>query len=189
MCWFGNPLPSKVWRVGALNLGGYEVVSHSAGQGRTILASWRPSRFARASRYCSNILILLEWLLPFSELSSYSDEDLGDSELECSSLLVFIGDELSRSFRLPLHFLEGVLTFDLFFSFSSCDNICLRVLIDSCWGQIISSCSLWNRACSSNWLATSSGVLASKHRWFSLNWNSKTRIQWGRSTHHSPQFP
>jgi len=37
-------------------------------------------------------------------LSSSSDEDFGGSELECSSLSVFVEDELSPSFLLSLNF-------------------------------------------------------------------------------------
>jgi len=64
------------------------------------------------------------------------------------------------SFRLSLNFLERVLAFSFFFFLSSCDSICLRVSIDSCYARIISSCSLWTRAWSSNCPTTSSGVPA-----------------------------
>ena len=37
MCWFGDPLPSKAYRVGALNLGGYGTRSQSARYGRPLL--------------------------------------------------------------------------------------------------------------------------------------------------------
>ena len=60
------------------------------------------------------LLILLEWLLSFSELSSSSDEDLGGLELEYSSLSVFEVDKNSFSFCLPLDFLEGLLSFSFF---------------------------------------------------------------------------
>ena len=61
----------------------------------------KTASLARSSRSCSNLLILLEWLLPFSELSTFSDEDLGGSELEYFSLSVFAKDELFPSFFFP----------------------------------------------------------------------------------------
>ena len=45
-----------------------------------------------------------------------------------------------------------------FFFLSSYASIYLKVSIDSFWAWIISNCSLWTWACSSNRLATSSGV-------------------------------
>jgi len=69
-------------------------------------------------------------VLPFSELSSSSDEDLGGSESECSSFSAFAKDELSPPFCLPLDFLKGVLAFGFFLFLSSYDSICVRVLIE-----------------------------------------------------------
>ena len=85
--------------------------------------------------------------------------DLDDSELDCSSSFVCTEDELFLSFRLPLDFLEGVLAFDSPLPLSNCESICLRVSIDSCWAQIISSCSLWAWVCCSKSLASPYGVL------------------------------
>ena len=84
-----------------------------------IPTSWSPSWLARASRRCSNLLILLEWVLPFSELPSSSDEDLDSSEFECSSFSVFTEDDLSLSFCLSLDFLEGVLAFGFFLFYTA----------------------------------------------------------------------
>ena len=64
------------------------------------------------------------------------------------------------SFCLPLDFLEGVLAFIFFLSLNSYDIICLRVSINSYWARIISNCSCWTRASSSNRLACSSRVPA-----------------------------
>ena len=91
MCWFGDPLSSKACKVRALNLGGYVTRSYSARYGRTTPASWRPFRLVKASRHCSNWLILLEWIPPFSGLPSSLDEDLDDSELDCPLLLDMYG--------------------------------------------------------------------------------------------------
>jgi len=160
MCWFGDPLPSKAFRVGALNLGGYGTRSHSAGYGRITLASWMPFRLVRASRCYSSLFILLEGVLPFSELPPSSDGGLDDSELDCSSSLVYAEDELFPSFRLPLGFLEGVLAFVFFLPSSDYESISLRVSIDSCWVRIILSCSLWAWVCCSKRLTISSRILA-----------------------------
>jgi len=139
-----DPLPSKTYRVGALNLGGYEIRSHSGGYDRTTLASYRPFWLVMASRRYFILLILLEWVLVFSELPSSLDGSLTNSVLECSSSLVCAEDELSPSFCLSLDFLEGVLALSFFFlSSSNYESICLRLSIDSCWAQIISSYSLW----------------------------------------------
>ena len=128
--------------------------------GRHVPFCWVGSDYqlARASKRCSNLLILLEWALQFSELSYSPDEDLGGSESKCSSLSVFVEDKLFTSFRLPLDFLDGALAFSYFLSLSSCDSICLRMSIDSCWAWIISNCSRWIQAYSSNHLAISMGV-------------------------------
>ena len=72
MCWFGDPLPSKAYRVGALNLGGYGTRSHLVGYRQTTLASWRPFRLARAEDKLSSSFRLpldfLEGVLAFSFL-------------------------------------------------------------------------------------------------------------------------
>jgi len=98
ICWFGEPLPSKVCKVGALNLGGEGTTSHFVGYGRTTPASWRLLRIVMSSRRFSSSFIFLEWLSPFFESSSSSNVDLGSLKLELSSLSVFSEVELSLSF-------------------------------------------------------------------------------------------
>jgi len=158
MCWFGDPLPSKACRVGALNLGGYGTRSHSIGYGRTTLSSWRPFRLVRASRRCYNWFILLEWVPPFPGLPSSLDEDFDDSELDWPFSSICTEDELSHYFCLLLDFLDEALSSDFFLSSSNYASICLRASIYSCWVWIILNCSLWIWACCSKRLAVSSRV-------------------------------
>jgi len=82
-------------------------------------------------------------------------EDLGDSKLECSSLSLFAEDKLFPFFHLPLDFLEGVYLSN-FFVLKQLLKGADRFLLS----RIISNCSLWTQACSSNRLATSSVVPA-----------------------------
>ena len=90
----------------------------------------------------------------FFELPSFSDE--GFEQLRVGMLLILRMYRRRAFSFLPfvLDFLEGVLTLGFFFlSSSNCESICLRLSIDSCWPQIISSCSLWAWACWSKRLA------------------------------------
>ena len=135
------------------------------------------NKFAWASRHYSNLLILLECLLLFFWvilLFRWRFGWLGVGILFTLSVY--------RRWAFPfLPFALGLLgrssALRFLFSLSSCECICLRVSIDSCWARIISNCSLWTRAASQIAWPLLRESLPCKQRLLSLNWNLKTGIR------------
>ena len=74
----------------------------------------------KAASVCKGFEVLLQFTHPLGMTRSIFQvillfrQRLVDLEFECSSLLVFVEDELSPSFLLPLDLLEGVLPFGFF---------------------------------------------------------------------------
>lgn len=77
MCWFNDPLSSKLFRVGALNADEYLIESQSSRYGQVFLGFCMLLRLARASRCSSNWFFLLELILAASHQLFYRGIGLG----------------------------------------------------------------------------------------------------------------